>query len=89
MPFFAYKARNARGELVSGILESPDSGAVADQLFNTGVTPVEISPTNKTTAGDGEVELAEGAKQRFPSARVLARQGYRARGRDKNGFAER
>ncbi len=47
MPFFAYKARNARGELLTGVLESVDSSAVADQLLNTGVTPVEIVPTKK------------------------------------------
>jgi MSHA biogenesis protein MshG len=47
VPFFAYKARNARGELLQGILESQDSGAVADQLFNTGVTPIEIIATTK------------------------------------------
>jgi MSHA biogenesis protein MshG len=42
MPQFAYKGRNARGELVTGGLEGDDSGAVADQLLNTGITPVEI-----------------------------------------------
>ena len=47
MPFFAYKARNARGELVEGVLESADSSAVATQLFNTGITPIQINPTNK------------------------------------------
>ena len=30
MPFFAYKGRNARGELMQGVLEGPDAGAVAD-----------------------------------------------------------
>ncbi|WP_292934444.1 type II secretion system F family protein [Noviherbaspirillum sp.] len=55
MPFFAYKGRNARGELLQGVLESPDSGAVADQLFSTGVTPVEIVVTSKPVSG-----LAEG-----------------------------
>jgi MSHA biogenesis protein MshG len=54
MPFFAYKARNARGELMQGVLESSDSGAVADQLFNTGVTPVEIVATSKPAANDGD-----------------------------------
>jgi MSHA biogenesis protein MshG len=39
---FAYQGRNARGELVKGVLEGADSGAVADQLFNTGITPVSI-----------------------------------------------
>ena len=46
MPFFAYKARNARGELLQGVLEGADSGGVADQLFNTGVTPVHIVETS-------------------------------------------
>ncbi|CAN5895310.1 MSHA fimbrial biogenesis protein MshG [soil metagenome] len=50
MPFFAYKARNARGELVEGVLESADSNAVASQLFNTGVTPVQITATSKPVA---------------------------------------
>ncbi len=49
MPFFAYKARDARGELLEGVLESADSNSVADQLMNTGVTPVEIVQTNKPT----------------------------------------
>ena len=46
MPYFAYKGRNAAGELVSGVLESADSAAVAAQLFATGVTPVEIGATS-------------------------------------------
>ncbi|WP_019141393.1 type II secretion system F family protein [Noviherbaspirillum massiliense] len=54
MPFFAYKARNARGELLQGVLESADSGAIADQLFNTGLTPIEIVATSKPViAGEG------------------------------------
>jgi MSHA biogenesis protein MshG len=47
VPFFAYKGRNARGELLRGVLEGPDSGAIADQLFGTGVTPIEIVPTTR------------------------------------------
>ena len=42
MPFFAYRGRNPRGELVQGNLEGSDTGAVADHLLNTGVTPIEI-----------------------------------------------
>ena len=54
MPFFAYKARNASGELLTGVMEGADSGAVADQLFSTGATPVEILATTKavTTGTD-------------------------------------
>ena len=55
MPFFAYKGRNARGELMQGVLEGADSGAVADQLFGTGVTPIEIAVTTRRTgAGAGQ-----------------------------------
>ncbi|MEM8514190.1 MSHA biogenesis protein MshG [Massilia sp. MP_M2] len=53
MPFFAYKGRDGRGELLQGVLEGVDSGAVADQLFGSGVTPLEISVTNKRVTGSG------------------------------------
>ena len=42
MPVFAYRGRGARGELVTGTIDAVDQGAVADQLLNTGVTPVDI-----------------------------------------------
>lgn len=44
MGVFAYKARNGSGDLVEGILEGEDSGAIADQLVNNGITPTEIRP---------------------------------------------
>jgi MSHA biogenesis protein MshG len=40
---FAYKGRNGRGDLVEGTLDGDDSGVIADQLMNTGITPTEIS----------------------------------------------
>ncbi len=51
MPQFAYQGRNARGELVKGVLEGASSGAVADQLFNTGITPVDIREVSGAKAG--------------------------------------
>ena len=45
MPFFTYKGRDGRGQLVQGVLEGADSGTVAGQLFSNGVTPLEISPS--------------------------------------------
>jgi MSHA biogenesis protein MshG len=45
MGYFSYKARNARGELVEGVLESADVGALAAQLSMRGITPIEIAPT--------------------------------------------
>jgi MSHA biogenesis protein MshG len=44
MAAFVYRGRNARGELVRGRLDGADSAAIADQLVNTGVTPVDIRP---------------------------------------------
>src|SRR5512142_3407148 len=44
MPYFAYKGRDTRGGLVEGVMESPDSGAVATALAGNGITPVEIGP---------------------------------------------
>lgn len=44
MAVFAYKGRNARGDLVEGTLDGDDSGAIADQLMSTGIIPVEIRP---------------------------------------------
>lgn len=44
MPYFAYRGRNSRGELVTGVLEDGDAGAAADQLLNIGVAPIDIAP---------------------------------------------
>jgi MSHA biogenesis protein MshG len=78
MVFFAYKARNARGELVEGVLESADSGGVADQLFNTGVTPVEIVPTDKaaTDAESGWWARLTEEKVRSIDVQLFSRQLY-------------
>jgi MSHA biogenesis protein MshG len=77
VPFFAYKGRNARGELMQGVLEAADSGAVADQLFNTGVTPVEISVTNKKVA-DGDSWWAKLLEKKVTSmdVQLFSRQMY-------------
>ncbi len=54
MPLFAYKGRNARGEMVQGRLESPDSGSVATQLFNSGIIPIDIAQTGAGAHGGVE-----------------------------------
>jgi MSHA biogenesis protein MshG len=40
--------------MLQGVIESSDSSAVADQLFNTGVTPIEISLTRKPVSEAAE-----------------------------------
>lgn len=59
MPQFAYQGRNARGELVKGVLEGADSGAVADQLFNTGITPVHIDEARAAAPAAAPPGLAQ------------------------------
>ena len=39
---YAWRGRNARGELIDGTVDAPSEDAVADQLMAGGVTPVEI-----------------------------------------------
>jgi MSHA biogenesis protein MshG len=58
VPQFAYQGRNSRGELVKGVLEGASSGAVADQLFSTGITPVHIDET----AGAGAAAAGAGRR---------------------------
>lgn len=71
MPYFSYKARNAAGELLQGVLEGADSGAVADQLFGSGATPIEINPSRKGPASrDGEGLLARLSEKKITSMDV-------------------
>lgn len=72
MPYFAYKARNARGELLTGILEGTDSGAVADQLFGSGATPIEINPSRKGPAAKDGAEGLEGLWARLSTRKVTS-----------------
>ena len=50
MPAFAYRGRKAGGDLVKGVLEGNTATAVADALFGTGVTPLEIRPVSAAPA---------------------------------------
>ena len=42
MASFRYKGRNGRGEAVAGLMEGASTDAVATQLFNLGITPIDI-----------------------------------------------
>ena len=58
MPNFAYKARNAAGQLAEGALEGASAGAVADVLRGQGMIPVSIveargRPAGKVAASGG------------------------------------
>jgi len=44
MARFQYRGRSGRGDVVTGRLDADSTDAVASQLFNSGVTPIEIVP---------------------------------------------
>ncbi len=55
MPLFSYKARNARGELLTGKLEGGSEAAVADELLRSGLTPVDITALAAKSPGGQDV----------------------------------
>lgn len=78
MPFYAYKARDARGQLQQGVLETVDSGACADFLFGNGFTPVEINPTGDPSLTDGDPWLDRVWRKRVTplDVQLFSRQMY-------------
>jgi MSHA biogenesis protein MshG len=51
---FAWRGRNARGELVQGQLDALGENAVADQLVAMGVSPVHIAAATVTAEATGD-----------------------------------
>jgi MSHA biogenesis protein MshG len=57
MPLFVYKGRNARGALINGEIDAGTIDAVATQLFNIGVTPIDIK--EQKTASSSDISLSK------------------------------
>jgi MSHA biogenesis protein MshG len=80
MPAFSYRGRNASGEVISGVLEGASAGAVADLLFGSGVTPLEIKPAPasalKKKDGEGGVAALFGPKILHLDILLFTRQLY-------------
>ena len=47
MPSFQYRARDADGKAITGVLEGGDKAEVAEQIIRLGYIPVEIKPEQK------------------------------------------
>lgn len=47
MTAFQYKGRTSRGELVTGKVDADSADAAASQLFNVGITPIDIELRNE------------------------------------------
>lgn len=65
MPQFQYRGRNQRGEVVTGRLEAASADAVATQLMNTGVTPVDIG-----RAAEAAQDVGAAFSEWFASGRI-------------------
>ncbi|MEE8321988.1 MAG: type II secretion system F family protein, partial [Gammaproteobacteria bacterium] len=64
MPNFAYKGRSSRGALVQGVIDTGSMDAVAEQLFNSGITPIEI--TEKAGTDEAGISILEYLKIKSP-----------------------
>lgn len=69
MTTYAWRGRNSRGEQVSGRMDGDTREAVANQLINTGITPIEI---DQSTLGDTSAPGA-GLRQLFTGGRPEAK----------------
>lgn len=52
MPLFTYRGRNAKGSLVTGEMDGGNMDAVINQLFDTGITPIDIKEQTEKTTGN-------------------------------------
>lgn len=77
MPQYRYKARNTRGEAVEGHMEAGSSDMVADLLFNSELTPIDITPIRDRTEPLEELRLRLGlARVQLVDLIMLSRQMY-------------
>jgi MSHA biogenesis protein MshG len=77
MPNFDYKARDTGGQLRSGEMEGVDNGAVADQLFARGMTPILITASLKVTGKQlGRLEKLFQPKITSMDVQLFSRQLY-------------
>lgn len=80
MPAFQYYGRNRRGEPVNGRVDAANMDAAAGQLFNTGITPINIKSADATADVLGGLKLAKlrlrEDKIRLPDLVFFCRQMY-------------
>ncbi|WP_137719849.1 type II secretion system F family protein [Methylobacillus flagellatus] len=59
MPFFSYRGRNNRGDLIEGSMESQDSTTLAGYLASIGITPLHIRATAAPRKAAMSIQLFE------------------------------
>ena len=79
MTTYAWRGRNARGERVSGAMEGESRDTIANQLMNSGITPVEIqrgTDEGKAGAAGRWRQLFSGNRPETSDLIFFARQMY-------------
>ena len=79
MPIFQYTGRNNQGQAVNGDLEANSVDAVATQLLNTGITPLNISPSEKsqkTSTSSFNFDFNKNKKPTLDDLALFSRQMY-------------
>ena len=65
MPLFAYKGRNAKGSLINGEVDAATIDAVASQLFDSGVTPIDIK--ERKVASGSDISFSDYLNKKAPN----------------------
>lgn len=78
MPLFQYKGRNQRGEAVRGHIDAASPDAVAAQLLNSGVIPIDIviAQAREDVFGALRARLAASSKISLTDLSLFSRQMY-------------
>lgn len=78
MPHFAYVGRNAQGNRVEGIMESPTGSILAEHLSESGITPIQISESATPAESFGKQlsRLLDRQKAGFIDVLLFSRQMY-------------
>jgi len=76
MASFSYKARNRRGEAQSGVIEASTADEVAQQLFHSNLTPIDINEEVSTSANDIDLSRWFRQKVKLEEQVILCRQLY-------------
>ncbi len=76
MPYFIYKGRSVRGALVKGELEAATIDAVANQLSNTGITPIEINEKAASNDADSVMSKWRAKRPNLDDIILFTRQMY-------------
>ena len=80
MPFFQYTGRDNQGQTVSGDIEANSLDAVATQLSNTGITPINISQAGnvqeKNVNKSLNIDFSKNKKPSLDDLTLFARQMY-------------